>query len=230
MQTRTKIILAVIITAVTTFVITVLGGLYLLVHTFGDVLSSSVYGKLFAMETMLDSNYLYEYDKNAAMENALTAYVDSIDEPYTEYYSPEVFSSYLNNIQESYVGIGIIVSVDDNNRIVIIAPFEDSPAYNAGILPGDILTSVEGVEYDGSNLDEAIRIIKDGKIGTTVNITVLRNEKEKIDIAVERDEISDNSLKTEMLEDNIGYMRITGFNMSSDDNEKSTHTEFDKKL
>ena len=230
MQTRTKIILAVIITAVTTFVITVLGGLYLLVHTFGDVLSSSVYGKLFAMETMLDSNYLYEYDKNAAMENALTAYVDSIDEPYTEYYSPEVFSSYLNNIQESYVGIGIIVSVDDNNRIVIIAPFEDSPAYNAGILPGDILTAVEGVEYDGSNLDEAIRIIKDGKIGTTVNITVLRNEKEKIDIAVERDEISDNSVKTEMLEDNIGYMRITGFNMSSDDNEKSTHTEFDKKL
>ncbi|MBQ3471409.1 MAG: hypothetical protein IJH17_03430 [Clostridia bacterium] len=91
MQTRTKIILAVIITAVTTFVITVLGGLYLLVHTFGDVLSSSVYGKLFAMETMLDSNYLYEYDKNAAMENALTAYVDSIDEPYPEYYSPEVF-------------------------------------------------------------------------------------------------------------------------------------------
>ena len=230
MQTRTKIILAVIITAVTTFVITVLGGLYLLVHTFGDVLSSSVYGKLFAMETMLDSNYLYEYDKNAAMENALTAYVDSIDEPYTEYYSPEVFSSYLNNIQESYVGIGIIVSVDDNNRIVIIAPFEDSPAYNAGILPGDILTAVEGVEYDGSNLDEAIRIIKGGKIGTTVNITVLRNEKEKIDIAVERDEISDNSVKTEMLEDNIGYMRITGFNMSSDDNEKSTHTEFDKKL
>ena len=230
MQTRTKIILAVIITAVTTFVITVLGGLYLLVHTFGDVLSSSVYGKLFAMETMLDSNYLYEYDKNAAMENALTAYVDSIDEPYTEYYSPEVFISYLNNIQESYVGIGIIVSVDDNNRIVIIAPFEDSPAYNAGILPGDILTAVEGVEYDGSNLDEAIRIIKGGKIGTTVNITVLRNEKEKIDIAVERDEISDNSVKTEMLEDNIGYMRITGFNMSSDDNEKSTHTEFDKKL
>ncbi|MBR0028593.1 MAG: S41 family peptidase [Clostridia bacterium] len=230
MQTRTKIILAVIITAVTTFVITVLGGLYLLVHTFGDVLSSSVYGKLFAMETMLDTNYLYEYDKNAAMENALTAYVDSIDEPYTEYYSPEVFSSYLNNIQESYVGIGIIVSVDDNNRIVIIAPFEDSPAYNAGILPGDILTAVEGVEYDGSNLDEAIRIIKGGKIGTTVNITVLRNEKEKIDIAVERDEISDNSVKTEMLEDNIGYMRITGFNMSSDDNEKSTHTEFDKKL
>ena len=79
----------------------------------------------FAIETMLDSEYLYDYDKDKAIENALTAYVDALDEPYTEYYSPKLFGSYLNGVQESYTGIGIIVTVDDNNRIRIIAPFED---------------------------------------------------------------------------------------------------------
>lgn len=230
MKTKTKIVLAVIITAVTTFTLTVAGGLYLIVHVFGDALASSSYGKLLALETMLDNNYLYDYDKDEAIQNALTAYVETLDEPYTEYYSPKLFSSYLNNVQESYIGIGIIVSVDDSGRIVIIAPFEDSPAFNAGVLPGDILTAVEGVEYDGDSLDEAISKIKSGDAGTTVNITILRNETEKIDMTVERGEISENSVKTEMLDDNIGYMRITGFNIPSDGGSVSTSSEFDEKF
>ena len=101
MQTRTKIIIAVIITTITTFLITVVGGLYLIVHLFGDIISSSSYGKFLAIETMLDSEYLYDYDKDKAIENALTAYVDALDEPYTEYYSPKLFGSYLNGVQES---------------------------------------------------------------------------------------------------------------------------------
>lgn len=230
MKTRTKIVLTAVITAVATFMLTCAGGIFLLVPAVGEILSDSTYGKILALEEMLNSSYLYEYDKDAAAENALTAYVDALDEPYTEYYSPEVFSSYLNNIEESYTGIGIIVAVDDDNNILIIAPFEDSPAYNAGILPGDILTAVEGEEYDGDSLDKAISIIKGGVAGTKVNITITRNETERIDFTIERGEISENSVKTEMLDGNIGYMRITAFNTSSDESEVSTVTQFKEKF
>ncbi len=80
------------------------------------------------------------------------------------------FSSYIDNIQDGYVGIGVIVGVNDDNQIEVVAPFEDSPAYNAGIQPSDIIKAIDGVEYSGDKLSEAVDNIKNGEIGTTVDI------------------------------------------------------------
>ena len=124
----------------------------------------------------------------------------------------------------------MIVGVNENNQIEVIAPFEGSPAFEAGIEPGDILKAVEGVEYSGDNLTEAVDSIKNGKEGTTVNITILRNGAEEINLTVERRDISADSVKSEMLSDNIGYMRITGFNMASQNGEHSTYSEFNDKF
>lgn len=226
MRTKTKIVLAVIITAMVTSVATAWGGL----HYVRTVMNSEVSGKLAILKTMLDENYLYDYDENLANEYALAAYVSSLGEPYTSYYPPEVFNSYQDAIAEGYTGIGITVSVNSNNQIEIISAVEGSPAYEAGILPGDILAAVEGVEYDGSQLTEAVTVVKGGAAGTKVNITILRNGTEKIDLTVERNDIVDSSVKGKMLDSGIGYIRITSFNMPSSESSGSTSSEFEKNL
>lgn len=181
--------------------------------------------KMNAVDTILESRYLYNYDKNELGEKAIKAYVEALNEPYTHYYSADEFASYIGNIQDGYVGIGIIVSVNENNQIVVIAPTENSPAYEAGILPMDILKAVDGVEYNGDKLSEAVSHIKGGKEGTTVNLTLIRNNAE-YNVTVARKNITTSTVNGEILENNIGYIRITQFDMQSESGEVSTYSEF----
>ncbi|MCD8180124.1 MAG: S41 family peptidase [Firmicutes bacterium] len=190
---------------------------------------AAFYNKIKGIEQILDSSYLYDYDKNELREAAAAAYVSALDEPYTSYYSADEFTSYIENIQDGYVGIGVIVGVNDDNQIEVVAPFEGSPAYDAGVLPGDILKAVDGVEYDGDSMSDAVNSIKNGKEGTSVNITLIRGEEE-LNIDIERGDISSDSVNAEMLEDDIGYIRITSFNMESENGEHSTYSEFSEKF
>ncbi len=173
----------------------------------------------------LDNTYLYDYDKKKMTDEALTAYVDALDEPYTHYYPADEFSTYIQSTEESYIGIGVVVGINDNNEIEVVAPFEDSAAYEAGVLPGDILKAVEGVRYTGEQMSEAIDKIKSGKKGTSVTITFERDGKE-FDLTIERREISSDSVVSEMLDDNIGYIRISAFNIQDSEGTKSTYSEF----
>lgn len=234
MNSTKKIILTAVITAVVTAVISCSATSFvkdkIAVYLPSGDEDKAFSNKVRIVEEILNKKYLYDYDKSELRENAIKAYVEGLDEPYTHYYTESEFSSYIDNIQDGYVGIGVIVGVNENNQIEIIAPFEGSPAYEAGIEPGDILKAVEGAEYSGDKLTEAVDSIKNGKEGTTVNITILRNGAEEINLTVERRDISSDSVKTEMLSDNIGYMRITGFNMESENGEHSTYSEFNEKF
>lgn len=185
--------------------------------------------KMTAVENMLSSNYLYDFDKTKLRDEAIKTYVESLNEPYTHYYTQSEFSSYLSNIQDGYVGIGVIVGVNENNQIEVVAPFEDSPAYKAGIQPSDIIKAIDGVEYGADKLSEAVESIKNGEAGTTVDIKVIRGDEE-LDITVTRDDIATDSVDGEMLDDNIGYIRVTGFNTTSDNGEQSTFSEFNDKI
>lgn len=232
MTEKRKIVLTAVITAAVTAVVTCV--ITLTAQNISSLLflgnSDDAFIKKFeAVDTILGKKYLYDYDKTELRENAVKAYVDGLGEPYTHYYTPSEFSSYMGNIQDGYVGIGIMVGVNDNNQIEVIAPFEDSPAYNAGVLPGDILKAVEGKDYSGDNLSEAVDAIKQGKEGTSVNITFLRGNEE-INLSIERGDIASESVKAEKLENNIGYIRITSFNVPSTNGEHSTFSEFSSKL
>lgn len=234
MSTTKKIVLTAVITAVVTAVISCNVTSFvkdnIAIYLPSDDEDKAFSNKVRAVEEILGKKYLYDYEKDDLREKAIKAYVEGLDEPYTHYYTKSEFSSYIDNIQDGYVGIGVIVGVNENNQIEVIAPFEGSPAFEAGIEPGDILKAVEGVEYSGDNLTEAVDSIKNGKEGTTVNITILRNGAEEINLTVERRDISADSVKSEMLSDNIGYMRITGFNMASQNGEHSTYSEFNDKF
>ena len=230
MDDNKKIIKAIVITAVVTAVVT--GVLTSFVKDNISIYFSpgnddkAFSNKVKAVENILEKKYLYDYDKQKLRDNALQAYIEGLDEPYTHYYTADEFSSYISNVRDGYVGIGVIVGVNDNNEIEIIAPFEGSPAYEAGIEPGDVLTAVEGAAYSGDMLTEAVDAIKSGEEGTSVNITIRKSSGENVDLSVERRDISSDSVSGEMLDDNIGYIRITGFNMDSEDGTHSTASEF----
>ena len=183
--------------------------------------------KLDTVNTYLENNYLYDdIDFDKANDAAVRAYVESLEEPYTHYYPKSEFESYLGRVEESYVGIGVIISPDtENNKIVVVSPLKDSPAYKAGIKPGDVILEVDGVPFDASSMDACISAIKSGKEGTAVKITTERNGK-KTDYAIARSEIIANSVTYEMLGDKIGYIAISNFNTHSEASSASTYTEF----
>lgn len=226
MTDKKKIALTAVITAVATVVVMTFGGRA--VGRFTRYLPNSNASKAFAnkldiIDEYIDNHYMNDYDKAKMLERALVGYVDGLDEPYSRYYPADEFEKYLENVEDSYVGIGVVITLDKDGNIVVIAPFEDSSAYEADVRPGDIVAAVDGVEYDDMN--EAVKHIKNGEEGTTVNITFIR-DGEILEKTIERRRVSSNSVKSEMLDGKIGYVRITSFNMNEGTNDEDTFTEF----
>lgn len=224
MKIKHKILLTAIITALTTTA--VLGAVgYAVIYKTSSL--DKFEKKISMINRYLEDGYIYEYDEDKMLEQAVAGYVEGLDEKYTYYYNPEEFKSYTESLQDSYVGIGVIVSVNDYDQIEVVAPFEDSSAYEADVKPGDILSAVEDEEFTGKRMSEAVAKIKGGKEGTTVNLTFIRNG-EVLKKTIERRRVSSQSVKSEMLDNNIGYMRITAFNMEDEGSDENTYTEFVK--
>lgn len=226
MSERLKKILTILITIVLTAIVTI-GFMYVFRYypTKNAYLNFS--NKMNIIDSYLDKYYLNEYNKSDMFESAIEGYVKGLDEEYSVYYPPEKFDSYVEGVEDSYVGIGVVISMDKDDNVVVIAPFEDSSAYEADVRPGDIILAVDGVEYDDMN--ETVKHIKNGSEGTTVNITFIR-DGEILEKTIERRRVSSDSVKSEMLEDNIGYVRISAFNMNDDESEQDTYTEFKEEV
>ena len=222
MKIKHKIILTAVITAIaTTAVLGAVGYAVIYKTTSLDKFEK----KISMINRYLEDDYIYEYDEDKMLEQAVAGYVEGLDEKYTYYYNPEEFKSYTESLQDSYVGIGVIVSVNDYDQIEVVAPFEDSSAYEADVKPGDILAAVEDEEFTGKRMSKAVAKIKGGEEGTTVNLTFIR-DGEVLEKTIERRRVSSESVKSEMLDNNIGYMRITAFNMEDEGSDQNTHTEF----
>ena len=183
--------------------------------------------KLDIVNGYIDNNYLYDdIDYSKANDYAIKAYVASLEEPYTNYYTAKEFESYIGNIEESYVGIGVIISADtEQDKIEVISPIKGSPAYDAGIKSGDYIISVDGESFASNEMDACVSKIKSGPEGTTVKLEIDRNGQ-KIEYIVERREIVENSVSYKMLDSKIGYISISSFNTNSKNSDQSTYTEF----
>lgn len=192
---------------------------------------STLEQKLRTVDSYIENNYLYDdFDRQKMEDYAVMGYVEGLDEPYTHYYTADQFESYIGGIEESYVGIGVVISVDEEaDKIIIVSPTEDSPAYEAGLKPGDYIVEVDGTEYSGDEMDDCVSAIKGGKEGTSVKVTIER-DGEKTDYDITRKEIAAESVKSEMLDDITGYVRITGFNTNESTHEENTFTEFEKQV
>lgn len=201
----------------------------LLTNAARDVISEKNGGeglqKISVVKKMLTEYSLFDTDEKKMSDYASMAMAASIDDPYTNYYTAEEFSSYRDNLVSSYVGIGAVIGADTkNDRLVIISCYEDSPADKAGLKSGDVILEIDGKEYKSAQLSDASMYIKSGEAGTNVLIKVKR-DGEEIDINVERGSVLKQSVKSEMLDDKTGYIRITGFE-SKGNGEKDTYDEF----
>ena len=172
--------------------------------------SSSLSAKLSVIRNKIDQEYIGEIDENDLIEGAIKGYVSGLNDEYTEYLTVDEMSSFTEDIEGEFVGIGVYITKDtENNTILVYGTIQDSPAQVAGLKTGDIITSVDGVECNGDDYDTITNSIK-GVEGTKVTIGILR-DGEELSFEIERKTVEVKHVTSQKLENNIGYIYISSF-------------------
>jgi carboxyl-terminal processing protease len=153
-------------------------------------------------------------DDTLLIEGAIEGMLAVLDDPHTRYLSPEDQALSRENMSGEFQGIGAEVS-EEEGHIVIVSPIEGSPAEAAGLQPGDILLTADSVELSGMSVIEAAQLVR-GPKGTVVVLGIER-DGQRFELSIERDTIKITSVRGEMLEENLAYVRLTQFGESSDE-------------
>jgi carboxyl-terminal processing protease len=164
-----------------------------------------------------------EVDRDALIQGAIRGMIDALGDPYSSYLTSEQYRNSLLGISGQFEGIGAEISTQDADgtqgcavlgpdcRLVVIAPIDGSPAQAAGLRPGDLILSVDGIPLDGQSIDGARDRIR-GPKGTVVTLTILRGSDPPFDLPITRDLIQQREVSTRELADGtIGYIRLSGF-------------------
>lgn len=177
-----------------------------------EAVSQETKEKLSGIQALIQKEYIGEVDEDALQTGICQGYVGALGDPYSAYYDEEQTSALMETTQGEYGGIGVVLTQNlDTGITTASSVYEDSPAMKAGMKDGDIIYQVEGRDVSGMDLEEISGNIK-GEKGTTVEITVLRGEdREEVTLTITRDTIQAETVKTRMLEDEIGYLAISEF-------------------
>ncbi|MEM1107084.1 MAG: S41 family peptidase [Planctomycetota bacterium] len=186
--------------------------------------NSSVYQDLYLLVGLrheLATEYVDEPDQKKLIEGAINGMIETLDDPYTQYLTNEQLTAFTENVDAEFTGIGAEVTIE-NNRLHIVTPLEDSPAWKAGVMAGDTVMSIEGEDTLDMPIDEAIKRLK-GPAGTDVTINVRHANGEDATITITRKKIevqtvrgfnrnADHSYNYFVDPVNqIGYIRLTQF-------------------
>ena len=167
------------------------------------------YGKLDTLRQYIISNYYTDVDEDELDTWTYKGLFYGLDDPYSAYLTESEYEQIMISTSGEYSGIGVTITAGSSGYIEVVAPTDDTPAYRAGIKTGDLIVKVNGVDYTAAELDIAAATMR-GKAGTDVDITIYR-DGEYIDMTLTRETIIAVTVKHEMLEDNIGYIRISSF-------------------
>lgn len=229
-----KTVMLVILTAFLTFIFTTIyltnkynlsDGKQTISSLFNNSSSDDKLTKsLNSIKSLLKKYYLNDIDEEKAINGAIEGYVSALGDKYTEYIPKDEMEEYTQNLMGNYVGIGIYMTKNTkDNTIVVISPIKYSPAEEAGILPGDIITKIDGVEYNGDSMDAAANNIK-GEEGSTVKLEIQRGQEIKT-FEITRKKITTNPVVAEKLENNIGYLEVSSFDENTAENFKAKYEE-----
>lgn len=206
------IVLALILTNVLTFCLTSWGVIKMpnriVLHTNNQVVADAL-TKINSLEKVIQSNYYQDVDDTALMDGALKGMFSAIGDEYSKYYTVEEFTKMLEQSGGSFEGIGILVTEDESETAVVVTPYKDTPAGNAGMQAGDRIIKVDGEDLTGKGMDYAVSKMR-GKKGTEVTVTVRRDEGE-LSFTMIRDTISTTSVDGKVLDNGIGYIEISEF-------------------
>lgn len=176
------------------------------------ILKPEGFAKLNSVDAVLEEYYYEDYDKDKAVDGAIKGYVNSLGDPYTEYLNEQDLKEFNELINSSYCGIGVTVQYNqEDNTLLIIGVFDDSPAKKTGVEVGDVIVKVDGVAYTGEQINEATSAIQ-GEEGTEVTVTLLKKSSGKEeDVKIIRENITVDSVASEVIDGNIGYIAISQF-------------------
>ena len=177
--------------------------IYKKIDLFGEVLEK------------INKQYVDEIDQSEGMDSAINGLLQSLD-PYSSYMSPEIFQEMQTETSGEFGGLGIEVSMEAG-VVKVITPIDDTPASKAGIKAGDYIVKIDNVQVQGKSLSEAVDLMR-GLVGTDIELTVRRRGvKKALTFNITREIIEVQSVKSDLLENNIGYIRLTSFNDNSSD-------------
>lgn len=177
--------------------------------------------KLYTLKDKIDRYYIGEVDKDKMIEGAAKGMASSLKDPYTVYMNEAEFSDFASQTGGSYVGLGLQIGAKED-KIVVISTFENSPAEKAGILKGDIIESVNDITVAAQDMEKATSMMK-GKAGEEVKLTLSRQTRGTFEVKAKRAEIETVTVKSEIIENGIGYIQVSMF-------DEHTAANFEKAL
>jgi len=157
----------------------------------------------------IDEYYITPPDVEDLTQGAIQGLIDSLNDPYTEYLSPDMLEQFSSSLEYQYTGIGIQVEVNTNYP-VIKNVIEDSPAQKAGLKKDDLIISINGVDIADQPLWDMLDRIR-GPEGTTVNLGIRRAGENDFNVTIERASINGPTCEWEVLEGNVGYIYVSTF-------------------
>ena len=176
-------------------------GIYKKIDLFGEVLEK------------INKEYVDEINQSESMDSAINGLLQSLD-PYSAYMSPEIFQEMQTETSGEFGGLGIEVSMEAG-VVKVISPIDDTPASKAGIKAGDYIVKINNIQVQGKSLSEAVDLMR-GPVGSGIELTVRRRGvKKALTFNITREIIEVQSVKSDLLDNNIGYIRLTSFNDNS---------------
>jgi len=177
--------------------------IYKKIDLFGEVLEK------------INKEYVDEFNQSESMDSAINGLLQSLD-PYSSYMSPKIFDEMQTETSGEFGGLGIEVSMEAG-VVKVISPIDDTPASRAGLKAGDYIVKINDVQVQGKSLSEAVDLMR-GPVGSGIELTVRRRgEKKALTFNIIREVIQVQSVKSEIIDENIGYIRLTSFNDNSSD-------------
>ena len=186
--------------------------------------SEEKYSKFAEVSSIVEKYFVGEYDEEELMDGAISGYVSALGDKWSGYYTAEEYKLINDDNNNKYAGVGITVSYDTEKDIYTITALTDEgPAQQAGIGINDIIRAVEGKELEGVSQNELVSMVR-GEVGTEVTLTIEKQSGEVKDYTLERQEIYTPDITSEMLEGNIGFIRIDAFDKGAEQ-EFETHLQ-----
>ena len=188
--------------------------IYKKIDLFGEVLEK------------INEEYVEEIDQSESMDSAINGLLQSLD-PYSAYLSPENFEEMQTETSGEFGGLGIEVSMEAG-LVKVITPIDDTPASRAGLKAGDYIVKIDDIQVQGKSLAEAVELMR-GEVGSDIEITVRRRgEKKALNFTLTREIIEIQSVKSDLLNEEIGYLRLTSFNENSAQQVRKRINELDQ--
>ena len=191
--------------------------------------NSDIYKKIDLFSEVLEKinkEYVDEVDQSKSMDAAINGLLQSLD-PYSAYMTPESFEGMQTETSGKFGGLGIEVGME-SGVIKVISPIDNTPPSRAGLKAGDYIVKIDGAQVQGKSLMDAVDLMR-GLVGSSIEITVKRRGvKKSLIFNITREIIQVQSVKSELIDTNIGYIRLTSFNENSSMQIKEKINELNK--